>query len=139
MSLEYAFYIDGKGRRKRTGFLIEWEGQPESFAFHYPYVLAFEPSFIEVRHMLTGELEQIIPGTEMMSLLPSMRKGTIRGAMTDTHNDVYQVLFELKSLVNPNETKIAPSQLQSLANRQTNQVNHSPPSHHTWNTSRNLK
>ncbi|KAJ2956222.1 hypothetical protein NQZ79_g7884 [Umbelopsis isabellina] len=136
---EYAFYIDGKGRRKRTGFLIEWEGQPESFAFHHPYVLAFEPSFIEVRHMLTGELEQIIPGVDMMSLLPSMRKGTIRGAMTDQHNDVYQVLFELKSLVNPNETKIAPSQLHSLAYRQTNQVNHSPPSHHTWNTSRNLK
>jgi hypothetical protein len=101
-------------------------------------VLAFEPSFIEVRHMLTGELEQIIPGIDMMSLLPSMRKGTIRGAMTDSQNDVYQVLFELKSLVNP-ETKTAPSQLQSLAYRQTSQVHHSPPSHHTWNTSRNVK
>jgi CNH domain len=52
-SIEYAFYIDGKGRRKRSGFLIEWEGQPESFAFSYPYVLAFEPNFIEIRHMLT--------------------------------------------------------------------------------------
>jgi hypothetical protein len=51
--LEFAFYIDGKGRRKRSGFLIEWEGQPESFAFAYPYVLAFEPNFIEVCHMLT--------------------------------------------------------------------------------------
>lgn len=53
MTVEYAFYIDGKGRRKRSSFLIEWEGQPDSFAFSYPYVLAFEPNFIEIRHMLT--------------------------------------------------------------------------------------
>lgn len=51
--LEYAFYIDSKGNRLFTKFLIEWEGTPESFAFCYPYVMAFDPSFIEVRNVIT--------------------------------------------------------------------------------------
>lgn len=52
-SLEYAFYIDSKGNRLFTKFLIEWEGTPESFAFSYPYVMAFDSSFIEIRNVIT--------------------------------------------------------------------------------------
>jgi hypothetical protein len=51
--LEYAFYIDSKGNRLFTKFLIEWEGTPESFAFSYPYVMAFDSSFIEIRNVIT--------------------------------------------------------------------------------------
>ncbi|KAI8889430.1 hypothetical protein K501DRAFT_208418, partial [Backusella circina FSU 941] len=48
---EIAFYIDKKGRRVQKDWIIEWEGHPSSFAFFYPYVLAFDSSFIEIRHM----------------------------------------------------------------------------------------
>jgi hypothetical protein len=46
-------FIDRKGNRLFPEFLIEWEGMPESFAFSYPYVMAFDPSFIEVRNIHT--------------------------------------------------------------------------------------
>lgn len=52
-TLEYGFYIDGKGNRLYPKFLVEWEGNPEAFACQYPYVIAFEPSFIEIRHIVT--------------------------------------------------------------------------------------
>ena len=51
--LEIAFYIDKKGRRVRPDWTMHWEGHPTLFAFKYPYVVAFDPSFIEVRHMNT--------------------------------------------------------------------------------------
>ena len=34
-------------------------------ALHYPYVLAFEPTFVEIRHVETGRLAQIIPGIDV--------------------------------------------------------------------------
>ncbi|CAG8521265.1 72_t:CDS:2 [Ambispora leptoticha] len=41
---------------------MTWEGTSTSYAFRDPYLLAFEPSFIEVRNVETGLLEQIIEG-----------------------------------------------------------------------------
>lgn len=46
----------------RKDWLIRWEGQPRGFAFYYPYILAFDPNFIEVRHISNGELVQVISG-----------------------------------------------------------------------------
>ncbi|WFD19776.1 25S rRNA (cytosine(2870)-C(5))-methyltransferase [Malassezia caprae] len=44
---EFAFYVNKNGWRARSGWIINWEGNPNAFAMHYPYVLAFEPNFIE--------------------------------------------------------------------------------------------
>lgn len=33
--------------------MITWEGNPVSFAYRFPYIIAFEPTFVEVRHMDT--------------------------------------------------------------------------------------
>ncbi|RCH90408.1 RHO1 GDP-GTP exchange protein 2, partial [Rhizopus stolonifer] len=52
----------------RPDWLINWEGHPLSFVYHYPYILAFDSSFIEIRHVNTGELVQIIPGHNIRSL-----------------------------------------------------------------------
>ncbi|OAD05857.1 hypothetical protein MUCCIDRAFT_138902 [Mucor lusitanicus CBS 277.49] len=57
---EYAFYIDSKGNRLFTKFLIEWEGTPESFAFCYPYVMAFDASFIEIRNVITVSAQRML-------------------------------------------------------------------------------
>ena len=48
-----AFYIDKKGRRARPEWMIRWEGQPTAFALNYPYIAAFDSTFIEVRDMDT--------------------------------------------------------------------------------------
>ncbi|KAI9468052.1 CNH domain-containing protein [Zychaea mexicana] len=50
---EIAFYIDKKGRRVREDWMICWEGNPVSFAFRFPYIIAFDPTFVEVRHIDT--------------------------------------------------------------------------------------
>jgi hypothetical protein len=50
--LEFAFYIDKTGRRSQHRFKIEWEGHPTAFAYHYPYVIAFEQQFIEIRSVI---------------------------------------------------------------------------------------
>ncbi|CEG72242.1 hypothetical protein RMATCC62417_07831 [Rhizopus microsporus] len=50
---EIAFCIDRKGRRIKSDWMIEWEGHPHSFSFHHPFILAFDSSFIEIRHVDT--------------------------------------------------------------------------------------
>ncbi|CAG8530410.1 12743_t:CDS:10 [Cetraspora pellucida] len=80
---EFAFFINKEGWRSRPDRLITWEGTPTSFAFHYPYVLAFEPSFIEIRHIETGLLEQIIIGHNVRYLYSDPR-GNILVATNDT-------------------------------------------------------
>ena len=50
------------GRRMGT---IEWEGTAERVAWHPPYILLFDSRFIEIRHVETGRLAQVISGNEM--------------------------------------------------------------------------
>ena len=59
---DLAFYVNKNGWRVRKDWLIHWEGQPRGFAFYHPYILAFDPSFIEIRHIGTGDLIQVIAG-----------------------------------------------------------------------------
>jgi hypothetical protein len=65
---EFAFYVNKNGRRSRKDFMVHWEGMPTGFALHEPYVLAFEPSFVEIRHIETGFMTQVIQGTNMRLL-----------------------------------------------------------------------
>ncbi|KAF8268770.1 CNH domain-containing protein [Lactarius quietus] len=65
---EFAFYINRGGRRSRKNFLVHWEGAPTSFAFQYPYVLAFEPTFVEIRNVETGSMSQVIQGNNLRCL-----------------------------------------------------------------------
>lgn len=65
---EFAFYVNKNGWRAKGNWIIHWEGNPTSFALHHPYVLAFEPSFVEVRHVQTGALHQVITGYNLRCL-----------------------------------------------------------------------
>lgn len=53
--------------RENAG-VVEWEGTAEHVALHPPYVLMFDPRFIEVRFVDTGRLAQIIPGNDVRCL-----------------------------------------------------------------------
>ena len=48
--------------------MIAWEGRPTAFALSHPYLLAFEPQFIEIRHLETAQLVHIITGKNMRML-----------------------------------------------------------------------
>jgi len=64
---ELGLYVDrhGESSRPQNEVVVEWEGTAERVAFHPPYVLLFDSRFIEVRHIETGRLAQIIPGSEI--------------------------------------------------------------------------
>ncbi|KAF9646331.1 hypothetical protein BDM02DRAFT_3065113, partial [Thelephora ganbajun] len=44
---------------------VEWEGAAERVAWHPPYTLPFDSRFIEIRHVETGRLVQIVSGNDM--------------------------------------------------------------------------
>ena len=53
------------GEPNRDAQAIDWEGRPDSVAFHPPYVLLVSTPFIEIRHIDTGKLLQIYTGTDI--------------------------------------------------------------------------
>lgn len=53
---EFAFFVNTQGWRKKDSHVIHWEGEPQKFAIWYPYILAFDSNFIEIRKIDTGEL-----------------------------------------------------------------------------------
>ncbi|EPY50252.1 RhoGEF Rgf2 [Schizosaccharomyces cryophilus OY26] len=98
---EFAFFVNTNGWRSHHGWLIHWEGQPLSFALCYPYILGFEPDFIEVRHTETTELVQIIKGHNIKLLTDG------RGLISEGGEILYST--EGSSLINPEDRDIVHS------------------------------
>ena len=61
-SIEFGLYVDKNGEPIHHIGTIEWEGTAERVAWHPPYILLFDRRFIEIRHVETGRLVQIISG-----------------------------------------------------------------------------
>jgi hypothetical protein len=62
---EFGLFVDRQGNPSRSTGIIEWEGTAERVAMHAPYVLLFDSRFIEVRHVETGRLVQVIAGNDI--------------------------------------------------------------------------
>jgi RHO1 GDP-GTP exchange protein 1/2 len=62
---EFGLYVDKHGDPSRSTGTIEWEGTAERVALHSPYILLFDSRFIEIRHIETGRLAQIILGNDV--------------------------------------------------------------------------
>ncbi|KAI8977094.1 CNH domain-containing protein [Mycotypha africana] len=82
---------------------IEWESSPQSFAFYYPYVVAFDHQFIEVRNAKTGKLVQIIIANNTKQLRSATNNAntltsTIYGCATHDFKYDYQHIFKLEPL-----------------------------------------
>ena len=71
---DFSFFVNRNGWRARQDWKIVWEGTPQAFAINYPYILAFEPNFIEIRHIETSELIHIITGKNIRMLHSSTRE-----------------------------------------------------------------
>ncbi|KAG4304085.1 hypothetical protein PORY_002449 [Pneumocystis oryctolagi] len=71
---EMAFFVDKNGWATKHNWMIIWEGLPNSFALFYPYLLAFEESFIEIRHVETTALVQVILGNNIRKLYDNYRE-----------------------------------------------------------------
>jgi RHO1 GDP-GTP exchange protein 1/2 len=57
---EFSFFVNRNGWRARPEWRLDWEGTPQSFALSYPWILAFEPNFIELRNIDNGAVH-IVP------------------------------------------------------------------------------
>lgn len=71
---DFSFFVNRNGWRARPDWQIAWEGQPTSFALSYPFILAFETSFIEIRNVETGGLVHIVTGRNIRMLHESTRE-----------------------------------------------------------------
>lgn len=71
---DFSFFVNRNGWRARPDWKISWEGNPNSFALSYPYILAFEPNFVEIRHIETSELIHIMTGKNIRMLHSSTRE-----------------------------------------------------------------
>jgi hypothetical protein len=70
---EFSFFVNRNGWRARPDWRIDWEGLPQSFALSYPWILAFEPNFIEIRNIETQAVH-IIPSKNIRMLHTSTRE-----------------------------------------------------------------
>jgi len=70
---EFSFFVNRNGWRARPDWRIDWEGHPQSFALSYPWILAFEPNFIEIRNIDTNAVH-IVPHKNIRLLHTSTRE-----------------------------------------------------------------
>ncbi|KAI8092625.1 uncharacterized protein BX664DRAFT_384169 [Halteromyces radiatus] len=89
----FFFLVDYKGSYYRNRYdKIEWVGHPHAVAFYHPYIVAFDSQLIEIRHIGTGELVQVLAGTDIQSLCMSP---ALHGVMAHPYDSGHQYVFEL--------------------------------------------
>lgn len=64
---ECAVYVNKHGDISRS-VIMEFVGKAKSAALYGPYVLLFDPDFVEVRNAQNGRLRQVISGREVRCL-----------------------------------------------------------------------
>ncbi len=95
---EFSLFVNRNGWRARPEWRIDWEGTPQSFALSYPWILAFEPNFIELRSIESGAVH-IVPHKNIRMLHSStheVRSINPRPAREDkrlTDTDGLQIIF----------------------------------------------
>lgn len=91
---DFSFFVNRNGWRARPDWKITWEGTPQAFALNYPYILAFEPSFIEIRHLETSELIHVMTGKNVRMLHSSTREvSRVETTWYHRANLVSQILY----------------------------------------------
>jgi hypothetical protein len=70
---EFSFFVNRNGWRARHDWKINWEGMPQNFALSYPWILAFEPNFIEIRNIDSFQVH-IVPHKNIRMLHTSTRE-----------------------------------------------------------------
>ncbi|CEP17756.1 hypothetical protein [Parasitella parasitica] len=99
----FAFMVNVHGAFVKGAPLIEWEGVPQSVAFYYPYVIGFDARFVEIRHVETGELIQVLAGNHMRCLqfINSAIAPIIHGCMAHPFKPEFQYIFQLTGTFEP--------------------------------------
>ncbi|CAN3373416.1 RHO1 GDP-GTP exchange protein 2 [Diutina rugosa] len=65
---EFVFLINRNGWRINHDWFIAWEGTPQNMALFFPYLLAFEPGFVEIRDLHSTTLLRSLVGENIRFL-----------------------------------------------------------------------
>ncbi|EJD06594.1 uncharacterized protein FOMMEDRAFT_17102 [Fomitiporia mediterranea MF3/22] len=65
---DFACYIDRHGLPRRDAAIVRWEFKAVRFAERQSHILLFSTDFVEVRHKATGQLVQVIEGSDVRLL-----------------------------------------------------------------------
>ncbi|KAF9105265.1 hypothetical protein BGX27_009707 [Mortierella sp. AM989] len=143
---DFAFTMTKNGNLAKSD-LIEFEGRADSFALVHPYIIAFESQLIEIRHIETGALEQLIIGdnirvlytdvdlkgnTVIHVLMSHPTRGDVRKvvklAKTQPKTLLEPVKYQPKSSYAPLNSAVTTPTLSSLLPAATSPQVTSPPS-----------
>lgn len=96
---ECAVYINKNGDISRS-VIMEFVGKAKSAAMYGPYVLLFDPDFVEIRNAQNGRLRQVIAGRDVKCLDDGLGGGTsghrtIKLSLQHPHQERCQVVVEL--------------------------------------------
>lgn len=78
---DLSIFVNKNGWRVRPDWEVRWEGQPQAFCLAYPYLVAFEPAFIEIRSLENGALVSIVLGKNIRMLYESTSREVSEGGM----------------------------------------------------------
>lgn len=86
---ELGFHVDKFGKPVRSAGYVSWESKAAAYAHRGPHLLLFSHEFIEVRGIASGELVQVIEGTDVRLLHSGLTEpDMLVVAMTGTIEDV---------------------------------------------------
>ena len=96
---ECAVYVNKHGDISRS-VIMEFVGKAKSAALYGPYVLLFDPDFIEVRNAQNGRLRQVISGRDVKCLDDGLSGGsggkrTVKLSLQHPQQERCQVVVEL--------------------------------------------
>lgn len=64
---DFSFFINSNGWRSRPDWMIQWECMPQDIILSYPYLVAFDNNFIEIRSV-ESDLLRVISGDNIRFL-----------------------------------------------------------------------
>ncbi|KAF1939858.1 hypothetical protein EJ02DRAFT_351318 [Clathrospora elynae] len=96
---ECAVYINKNGDISRS-VIMEFVGKAKSAAMYGPYVLLFDPDFVEIRNAQNGRLRQVIAGRDVKCLDDGLSGGsshnrTVKLSLQHPQQERCQVVVEL--------------------------------------------
>ncbi|KAI4675377.1 uncharacterized protein J4E84_010119 [Alternaria hordeiaustralica] len=96
---ECAVYINKNGDISRS-VIMEFVGKAKSAAMYGPYVLLFDPDFVEIRNAQNGRLRQVIAGRDVKCLDDGLSGGsshnrTVKLSLQHPQHERSQVVVEL--------------------------------------------
>ncbi|KAI9499680.1 CNH domain-containing protein [Zychaea mexicana] len=98
----YGYLIDAHGNPVSSSngqaYLFEWESEPLRVVRHRNHIIGFSEHFIEIRHLSSGELVQIVPADLCQLTFEGLVDGepVIHGCMVEAHSLDRQQLFQLE-------------------------------------------